>query len=263
MPKLNFLDYVAEVQHVNDGQKIKFTKPKGKIKMKWSARGTGVDYVRVGFQEEFTSEPIKLQGGAYYDLDQFKSGSTEGFVGVVDKLVDDMESKITSKVITTLHTAMASAPDVNTEAIAGITLDKFNSVSSVIQRYNRNVSCVCDIDFAKKLTGLVGDSAMSDAMKEFKNSNQYFTTVNGVSVVVFTNPFEDETNAKTVAPRRYAYILPAGTDKPVKIGFEGSMYQLTDMDIDSERVFLKVGQKLGVDVFDTHYIGELDDTNLA
>jgi hypothetical protein len=262
-PKLDFLNYISETQHVGHGQKIEFRKPKGKIKMKWSARGTTVDYTRVGYQEKFSSEPVKIQGGAYYEYDQLLSGSTDGFTNVVDLLAQDMEDKIVAKAITVLHTAMASAPTPNRWSGAGITLANFNSVSSVVQRYNRQATTVCDIDFAKKLAGLVTDARLSDGMKDTLNENGLFGKVNGVDIVVFNNPFQDETNAKTVAPREYGYVLPAGTDKPVKIGFEGDLYQLTDTDIDSERVFLKVGQKVSVDVFDTHYIGELDDTSLV
>lgn len=262
-PKLDFLNYIAETSFVQHGQKIEWRKPKGKIKMKWSARGTTVDYTRIGYQEKFSAEPVKIQGGAYYEYDQLLSGSSDGFVNVVDLLAQDMQDKIVAKAISVLHTAMSSAPSPNRWSGAGITLANFNSVSSVVQRYNRKVSTVCDIDFAKKLAGLVDSAKMSDGMKDTLNENGLFGTINGVDIVVFNNPFADETNAKTVAPKEFAYVLPAGTDKPVKIGFEGDMYQLTDTDIDSERVFLKVGQKVSVDVFDTHYIGELDDTSLT
>jgi hypothetical protein len=262
-PKLDFLNYIAETSQVAHGQKIEWRKPKGKIKMKWSARGTTVDYTRIGFQEKFTAEPTKIQGGAYYEHDQLLSGSTEGFQNVVALLAQDMEDQIVAKAISVLHTAMASAPSPNRWAGAGVALNNFNAVTSVVQRYNRKVSTLCDIDFAKKLAGLVPDGKLSDGMKDTLNDNGLFGHINGVDIVVYNNPFADATNSKTVAPKEFAYVLPAGVDKPVKIGFEGDLYQLTDTDIDSERVFLKVGQKVSVDVFDTINIGELDDTTLA
>lgn len=262
-PKLDFLNYIAETSRVEHGQKIEWVKPKGKIKMKWTARGTTVDYTRIGFQEKFTAEPVKIQGGAYYEYDQLLSGSTEGFKNIVDLLTQDMEDKITAKVIQVLHTGMTKAPTANKWSGANIAMNNFNAVTSTVQRYNRKTSTLCDIDFAKKLTALVGAEKMSDGMKDTLNNNGLFSVVNGVDIVVFNNPFEDESNSATVAPRQFGYVLPAGADKPVKIGFEGDLYQLTDMDIDSERVFLKVGAKVSVDVFDTHHIGELEDTTLA
>lgn len=264
-PKLDFLQYVADVITVGHGEKIEFTVPKGKINMKWTARGNGVDYVRFGYSEKYTAEPVKIAGGVYYEYDQLLSGSTAGFNGAVDGLVEDVENKVTAKVLSVLHTKMASSPAVNRSTESGLTLGNFDKVTGAIQRYSPKVATVCDIDFAKKITGLVTDALKSDAMKDFKNTNRYFTTVNGVDVVVFANPYTDQTNTALVAPRRYGYVLPTGASnlKPVKIGFEGGMYQLTQQDIETERVFLKVGQKISVDMFDTYYTGEMEDTQLA
>lgn len=262
-PKLDFLNYIAETVTVGHGQKIEWRRPRGQAKMRWSARGTTVDYSRLGFQDRFVSNPVKIQGGAFYEYDQLLTGESDGFVGVVDALVSNMQDNITSKAFQVLHTAMASAPTVNRWSGAGITLANFDTISSTVQRYNRKATCVCDIDFAKKLSNLVPDSRMSFKMQDTLFENGYFGQIHGVDIVVFNNPYWDESNASLKAPREYAYILPAGTDKPVKIGFEGSMYQLTDTDMESERIFLKLGQKVAVDCFDTYYIGELDDTSLV
>lgn len=266
-PRLDFLQHVAETQRVDHGQKIEFHIPaRTKMSMQFTGRGTTVDYQRVGKRSKFTSAPEKVQGGAYYEIDQLLAGNVDQFVGVVDALVKNMEDKITARVISTLHTAMASAPAANRWTGAGIALSNFDAVSSVIQRYDRNVSFIGDIDFAKKIANLVGADYMSDRMKEFKNANGLFTNVNGVDIVTFTNPFADDDldNTKLAVSREYGYIVPAGAEKPVKIGFEGDLVQYTDTDIQSERVFLKVGQKVGIDVLtDLRNIGELQDTQLA
>lgn len=262
-PKLDFLDYMSETTHVGHGQKIEWRRPRGQINMKWSARGTTVDYSRLGFQDRFVSNPVKIQGGAYYEYDQLLTGETDGFVGVVDALVSNMQDQITAKAFQVLHTAMASAPTANRWSGAGITLANLDQVTSVVQRYNRAVTLLCDIDFAKKISNLVPDTRMSYGMQDTLNENGFFGTIHGVDIVTFNNPYWDESNTTLKASREYAYVLPKGSASPIKIGFEGDMYQLTDTDIESERIFLKLGQKVAVDCFDTYYIGELDDTTLA
>lgn len=266
-PRMDFLDYIAETNRVEHGQKIEFNVPqRTKMQMQWTARGTTVDYQRVGKRSKFTAEPEKIAGGAYYEIDQLLSGSTDEFIGVVDSLVKNMEDKITGRVFSTLHTAMASAPAANRWSGAGITPANFDAVASVIQRYDRNVALIADIDFAKKVAGFVGAEYMTESMKELKNNSGYFATVNGVDIVVFTNPFADDDidNTKLAAPREYAYLLPTGAEKPVKIGFEGGLEQFTKTDIESERVFLKVGQKVSIDHFtDMRNVGEFHDTTLA
>lgn len=263
-PRMDFLDYVAEIQRVDHGQKIEFQVPgRTKMKMQFTGRGTTVDYQRVGFRNKFSAEPMKVQGGAYYEIDQLLAGNVDGFTGVVDSLVKNMEDKITSKAIMVL--AAAPVPPVNRWVGTNITPANFSSVASVIQRYDRNVACIADIDFAKKLAGFIGAEYMSERMKEFKNENGYFTTVDSVDVIVFNNPFADDDvdNTKLAAPRKYAYLVPVGAERPLKIGFEGGLVQYTDTDINSERVFLKVGQKLSVDLFhDMRNIGILQDNAL-
>jgi hypothetical protein len=235
------------------------------MQMQWTGRGTTVDYQRVGGKTKFTAQPEKVQGGAYYEIDQLLSGNVDEFVGVVNDLVESMEQGVTSRVFTVLHSAMGNAPAVNRWTGAGITSANFDSVASVIQRYDRKAACIADIDFAKKIAGFVDATYLSDRMKELKNSGGYLTTVNGVDIVVFNNPFanDDTDNTKLVAPKQFSYIVPNGSEKPVKIGFEGDLVQYTSTDIETERVFLKVGQKVSIDVFsDLRNIGELQDTSL-
>ncbi len=266
-PRLDFLDYIADVQRVDHGQKIEFNVPvRSKMAMHWTGRGTTVDYQRVGDRKKFSAEPRKIQGGAYYEIDQLLAGNTDQFVGVVDALVEDMLSNINSEVFNVLHTAMASLPSANRWTGANITPTDFDKVASVIQRYSRSVACLADIDFAKKIAKTVDAQYLSDRMKEMRNDNGYLGTVNSVDIVTFTNPFSsnDVDNTKLSAPREYAYLIPSGAEKPIKIGFEGDLQQFTDTDIESERVFLKVGQKASVDVFhDLRNIGQLHDTSLA
>ncbi|MGG0308441.1 hypothetical protein ABEY43_06495 [Priestia megaterium] len=265
-PRLNFLDYIAETQHVNHGEKIEFQVPaKTRMGMKWTARGTTVDYQRVGGASKFTAEPEIIAGGAYYEIDQLLSGNVGAFIGVVDALVEDMERQLTGRVINTLATVMAAAPAANKWSGAGITPTNFSQVTSTVQRYDRNTSVIVDIDFAKKLTGFIGAESMSDAMKEQKNNNGLFGRVDGTDIIVFQNPFEDDTNTTLAAPRKYGFVVPASASgKVVKIGFEGGLEQYTKTDIDSERVFLKVTQKASCDAVTTlSNLGFLEDTNLA
>lgn len=265
-PRVDFLDYIADVERVEHGQKIEFTIPaKTKFAMNWSSRGTTVDYTRVGSKSKITADIEKLTGGVYYEIDQLLSGNTDEFVGVVDALVTDMEEKITSRIINTLATVMASAPANNKWTGGGITAADFNKVASTVQRYDRNTSVICDIDLAKKLVGLVGVDYLSDRMKEDLNASGLFGKINGTNIITFNNTFTDDTNTTLVAPREYGFIVPSGANtKVVKVGYEGGLQQFTSTDVESERVFLKVGQKAAIHaVTSVSNLGFLQDTSLA
>lgn len=265
-PRVDFLDYIADVERVEHGQKIEFNVPaKTKFAMNWASRGATVDYARVGNKPKITAEPEVLTGGAYYEIDQLLSGNVDAFVGVVDALVTEMEEKITGRIISLLANVMASAPSANKWSGAGITTNNFSSVASTVQRYDRNTSVICDIDFAKKLNALVGADFLSDRMKEELNANGLFGVIDGSKIVTFTNTFTDDTNTTLVAPRKYGFVVPSSNNgKIVKVGFEGGLEQYTHTDIDSERVFLKVTQKASTNIVSPiHNIGFLEDTTLA
>ena len=265
-PRTDFLDYIADVERVNHGQKIEFSVPaKTKFAMNWASRGATVDYSRVGNKTKITAEPEILTGGAYYEIDQLLSGNVDEFVGVVEALVTGMEEQISARVISLLANVMSSAPAANKWAGSGITSANFSGVASTVQRYDRNTSVICDIDFAKKLNALVGVNYLTERMKEDLNKNGLFGDIDGTSIVTFVNSFKDDTNTALVAPRKYAFVVPSSSNgKVVKVGFEGGLEQYTKTDIDSERVFLKVTQKASANVISPiNNIGFLEDTTLA
>lgn len=265
-PRVDFLDYIAEVERVGHGQKIEFNIPeKFKMAMNWASRGATVDYVRVGDKKKVTAEPEIITGGAYYEIDQLLSGNVDAFVGVVEALVSEMEEKISGRIINLLASVMASAPAANKWIGAGINTANFSNVASTVQRYDRNTSVICDIDFAKKLNALVGADFLSDRMKEELNANGLFGAIDGTKIITFSNTFTDDTNTALVAPRKYGFVVPSSANnKIIKVGFEGGLEQYTSTDIESERVFLKVTQKASVNVVSPiSNIGFLEDTTLA
>ena len=101
----------------------------------------------------------------------------------------------------------------------------------------------CTFEFAA--TMIPSDARMSDAMKEnLWLENGYFATYKGHKVVVLPNSFEDEKNTTKVIDPSYAWIIPTGADKPVKIAFEGGTIvdEYTNYDRSKEvQVYKKVG----------------------
>lgn len=101
----------------------------------------------------------------------------------------------------------------------------------------------CTFEFAA--TMLPADARWSDNMKDQIWSNGYFTTYKGHSVVVLPQSFEDETNVKKVINPKYAWIIPSGAEKPVKVAFEGGA-QVKSFDNRDWSTEIQTYQKLGV-----------------
>ena len=95
---------------------------------------------------------------------------------------------------------------------------KMDRLLSIADSYGR-ATIYCTFEFAA--TMVPSDARMSDAMKQALWDNGYFGTYKGHNVVVMAQSFEDETNKARVIDPGYAYIIPTGAEKPVKIAFEG------------------------------------------
>ena len=101
----------------------------------------------------------------------------------------------------------------------------------------------CTFEFAA--TMIPSEEWASDSMKEQIWNNGYFTTYKGHNVIVLPQSFEDETNAKKVIDPSIAYIIPTGSEKPVKVAFEGSA-QVKSFENRDWSTEINTYQKLGV-----------------
>ncbi|MEB5480796.1 hypothetical protein P8825_14610 [Shouchella clausii] len=266
-PRVDFYEYIADVERVGRGEKLQFDIPmRTGVAMAWTGRGTTVDYERMQGSQKLDVEPEVIAGGVYYEMDQLATGDVDGFVGAVDSLVDSLDSNVNARVMSTLHRAMAHAPRNNRWQGAGIQKANFDKLSSIVTRYGKRPVALVDYDLGVKLTELVPQAGQTEAMKEKINSDRILGRVSGVDIVTFTNPFaiDDTENEKYAVPRNYGYIFPTGYDKPIKIGFEGDLTEYTAQDIQSERVFLKVKQLVGVRALtDLRNVCEINDTTLV
>lgn len=101
----------------------------------------------------------------------------------------------------------------------------------------------CTFEFAATM---IPDVAWaSDAMKQNLWNNGYFTTYKGHNVIVLPQSFEDETNETKVIDPSKAYIIPTGSEKPVKVAFEGGA-QVKSFENRDWSTEIQTYQKLGV-----------------
>ena len=108
----------------------------------------------------------------------------------------------------------------------------------------------CTFEFAATMIpataqGTWDSARFSDNMKETIWNNGYFTTYKGHQVIILPQSFTDETNAEKVIDPAYAWIIPTGSEKPVKVAFEGSA-QVKSFENRDWSTEIQTYQKLGV-----------------
>ena len=102
----------------------------------------------------------------------------------------------------------------------------------------------CTFEFAA--TMLPADSThWSDRMADEAWNNGYFATYKGHNVIILPQSFQDPTNSTKVIDPSYAWIIPTGTEKPVKVAFEGGA-QVKSFDNRDWSTEIQTYQKVGV-----------------
>ena len=91
----------------------------------------------------------------------------------------------------------------------------------------------------------LGVDRWSNEMKNNYWTNGAFTSYKGHTVVILPQSFEDDTNHMKVIDPSICYIIPTGSEKPVKIAFQGGA-QVKTFDNRDWSTELQTYQKVGV-----------------
>ena len=192
-----------------------------------------------GQSYEVTTDAIG--GAAQIGFEEFLDGRVD-FADVLDIVMQGLDECIYVEIEKQLIGAVEhvqGANKVSKNVFSEVDMDKLISIADAYGQ----ATIYCTFEFAA--TMIPSDARMSDAMKEnLWLENGYFATYKGHKVVVLPNSFEDEKNTTKVIDPSYAWIIPTGADKPVKIAFEGGTIvdEYTNYDRSKEvQVYKKVG----------------------
>ena len=192
-----------------------------------------------GQSYEVTTDAIG--GAAQIDFEEFLDGRVD-FADVLDIVMQGLDECIYVEIEKQLIGAVENVQGANKVSKNTFSEKDMDKLISIADAYGQ-ATIYCTFEFAA--TMIPSDARMSDAMKEnLQIENGYFATYKGHKVVVLPNSFEDEKNTTKVIDPSFAWIIPTGADKPVKIAFEGGTIvdEYTNYDRSKEvQVYKKVG----------------------
>ena len=139
---------------------------------------------------------------------------------LVDIVMEGMDERIyaeiASALIATVDTIQA-ANKVEADSFIEAQMDKLLMVAD---SYGNGRSTIyCTFEFAAQM--IPANEWRSDGMKDEMWKNGYLANYKNHQVIVLRQSFTDETNTTKVIDPSYAWIIPGGADKPIKIAFEG------------------------------------------
>lgn len=185
-----------------------------------------------------------IGGAAQIGFEEFLDGRVD-FAEVLNIVMAGLDECIYMEIEKQLIGAAQNVQTANVNNIS--TQNTFNEkemdrLLSISDSYGGRATIYCTFEFAA--TMIPSDNRWSNEMKNTMWNNGYLGAYKGHQVIVLPQSFEDETNSKKVIDPAYAWIIPTGTEKPVKIAFEGGTIvdEYTNYDRSKEvQIYKKVG----------------------
>ena len=165
-----------------------------------------------------------IGGAGIIDFERYLDG-LEDIAEIYEIILDGMMTEIFREIQKCLADQWMATGRPSNNKVSANTFDhqKMAQLVQVVSAYGTPV-IYCSQLFAAQMVNVVNTPAgakVSDKEIDEIRENGYIGKFAGAPVVVIPNSFEDETNEKLVFDPRFAYVIPAGKEKLVKVALVG------------------------------------------
>ncbi len=261
----------AEVQSVNPGEKIVFKQRTGVARGKRFVTVAGEYGTYRTFNvdsRDITMSPRVYAGAAILELGDFLCGRVD-MAELMDIIIEGLSDSIYNEVQGALKAAISAEdrPAANKAVVAGFDAKEFDKIINTVAAYGDSVTIYCTRAFATTLynqPGWAGDSNPMTALQDYNDVREmgYVGRYKGTNVVLLEQSFVDESNTEKLVDDEYAYIIPAGKEKPVKIGIEGGTL-IDEFRLQDGSVEVQAQHMFDVAVVANNYWGIYRNTELS
>ena len=224
------LDMFTEVIHVPQGDRIEFRVVKGKQRgRQFVTRATesgNYETFRLD-RDRFDVYPQAIGGGGYVDFERYLDG-VENMTGIYDIIQQGIVDRIFEMVQECLLRAWKNTGFPTANKVIASSFDPAAMVKlvNVVRAYGDPI-IYCSPEFAAEMVNAIvynNTTKISDQDMLEVRERGYIGRFRGTPVVVMPQSYTDETNTKLVMNPSFAYVMPGGKEKVIKLGFEGSPY---------------------------------------
>ena len=263
---IDIMGQFAEVQQVGQGNKATFKRRLGARRgksfvTKVSPAGT---YESFRLDAETFEIPTEAVGAsAIIDWERYLDGMDD-MSDLVSIIMEGLEDAIYKAVYAQLVAAFTNTkmPAANKVTAAGFDKAAMDRLIAVVKSYGGNCVIFCTQMFAANLDNEIKGSYLNDTDKMEVRNQGYVGVFHGTPVVTLPMATETEANLKWAYDPSYAFVMPAGKERVVKIVLEGDlqMNSWTNKDWSMEIQFYK---KYGVGMIYFNNWGIYKDTSLS
>lgn len=158
-------------------------------------------------------------------------------------IMEEFDYFIAREVAAALASMVADIPEVNKATVTGFDEQVMDELLEIADQYGK-ATIYCAQAFANKM--LPADNRWSDNMKDRVWNEGWLGNYKGHNVVILQQGLVDETNREFVVNPSTAYIIPTGTEKPIKIVFEGQLLLRKTDNNEDWSTDIQMYQKVGV-----------------
>ena len=272
MPKnvIDALSAFAEVKTVGQGEKAMFKRKLGRQRAKKFLTQVGLSGVYETFRldsETFTVSAHAVGGGATIDFERMLDGA-EDLAECVNIVTEGLPNAVYVEVQRALIAAAANMPTTNIYS-GGWSAAEMVSLMNVVRAYGSPV-----IFAAPEFISAMGPDAIVPAIanaaqavyspKDIEAIHDYgfIRVFRGAPIVEIPQSFIDETNTETYVNPRFAYIMPGGAEKVVKVVLEGAT-QIRDHENKDNSMEVYAWKKMGCAILSNHNWAMYENTSLT
>lgn len=254
----------AEVKNYAQGERPVFTQKitvAAKRRAKQFITKVGLNGIYEVFKLDGKSFEVKTSafgGAAQIAFEEFLDGRVQ-MSDVLDIVYEGLDEAVYLEIERALKATVTNLPAANVHTDTAFKEAEMDKLISIADSYGKAV-IYCTYEFAA--TMIPSDGWVSDEMRNQKWNNGYLANYKGHQVIVLNQSYEDETNSKKVIDPAYAWIIPTGAQKPVKIAFEGQtiVQNITNRDQSME---IQMYKKFGVGTIVTNNICVYKNSSLT
>lgn len=175
-------------------------------------------------EESFELKPYVYGGAGIVDFERYLDGM-EDIMELYDILLEGLMDRIFEEVQGCLLASWndTARPAANKAASNGFDAAKMAALIQVVNAYGTPV-IYCGTQFAASMVNVITDGTnykmSNEDVSDFRNQG-YIGRFAGADVVVIPNSYVDDNNDKLIYDPRFAFVMPAGKEKLVKIGMVG------------------------------------------
>ena len=256
----------AEIKTVPQGQKAIFKRGLiGRNRAKKFLTQVGLSGVYETFRldnETFELGGYAIGGAAAIDFERFLDGA-ENMADLMDIITEGLTDAVFGEVQKALTAAAGKMySGSNKASTASFEADKMVKLVNTVKAYGGSAVIFAAPEFIAAMgADAIAPNTYHDDDIDAIHKTGKIKIFRGTPVVEIPQSYTDETNTETVIDPKYAYVLPSGKEKVVKVVFEGNT-QVRDLTNADGSMEIHTYKKMGAAILTYHNWGIYENTSL-